>query len=56
MTTTPRPNSLMTLKEAADFLRVSTRTLQRLIKDRRLGAIRVGRQLRFWRSDVENFR
>ena len=57
-----RPH-LMTLTEAAAQLRLSPRTLRRLVKSGKLTALRIGRQLRFdrdifWReiSNLDNRR
>ena len=41
-----RPEPLLTLPDAADTLRVSTRTVRRLIARGELPVLRVGRQLR----------
>lgn len=41
---------LLTLDEAATQLRISPRTLRRLVKSGKLTAIRIGRQLRFDRD------
>jgi excisionase family DNA binding protein len=43
------------LKEVADLLRVSARTVQRLLSGGELSAVRVGRSIRFERDDVEQF-
>ena len=52
---------LLTLSEAANLLQVSTRTLQRMIRNRELPAFKVGgqwrlreTQLRLWVEDREN--
>jgi excisionase family DNA binding protein len=37
---------LLTVKEVAQFLRCSTRTVQRLIDTRELEAVRIGRSVR----------
>jgi excisionase family DNA binding protein len=42
--------ALLTMKEAAAYLRVSTRTVQRQIKDGYLQAVRIGRSVRIERS------
>lgn len=42
--------ALLTMKEAAAYLRVSTRTVQRQIKDGYLKAVRIGRNVRIERS------
>lgn len=47
-------DKLLTMQEAADFLRVSTRSIFRYIKDRRLRASNIGRW-RIKQSDLEKF-
>lgn len=49
-----RKDELLTIKEAAEFLKISTMTLSRWIKQGRLTRYRVGaRSVRLRRSDVE---
>jgi excisionase family DNA binding protein len=43
---------LMTVKEAATLLRVSTKTIRRLIKREELQAVRIGRTVRLRPADV----
>ena len=45
-------HEVMTLEEVAQFLRVSERTVQRLIADGSLTGLKVGRQWRFRQADV----
>ena len=45
-------NDMLTLSEAAQYLRVSTRTVSRMIKNGRLPAKRVGRGVRIERSQL----
>jgi excisionase family DNA binding protein len=47
------PSEVMTTEEVIAFLRVNTRTLYRLIRSGNFPAVRVGRQWRFRRSDLE---
>ncbi len=53
-----REPSLLTSTEAARHLRISSRTLRRMVKSGKLTAIRIGRQLRFDReffwSEINN--
>jgi len=56
-------SSLLTLTDAAAQLRISPRTLRRMVKSGKLTALRIGRQLRFdrdifWReiSNLDNRR
>lgn len=43
---------LLTLPEVAGLLRLSEKTLRRLVAARRLPCVRLGRQLRFAQSDI----
>ncbi len=45
-----REHPLLTSTEAARHLRISPRTLRRMVKSGKLTAIRIGRQLRFDRD------
>jgi len=44
---------LLTLKEVAALLRVSIRTVQRLIDSGAMPCVRIGRQVRLRRTDVQ---
>ena len=46
-------NALLTTHEVIDYLRIDLRTLYRQIRDGRIPAMRVGRQWRFRRADLE---
>lgn len=46
---------LMTVREVADAMRVSTMTVYRLINAGELPALRVGRHFRVLRSDLETY-
>lgn len=46
---------LLTVGEVANLMRVSNMTVYRLIKAGQLGAIRVGKNYRIRRSDVERY-
>lgn len=46
---------LITLKEAAEFLRVSTQTLRRYIQKSGLPAYRPGRSYLFYRTELEEW-
>jgi excisionase family DNA binding protein len=49
-----RIDQVLTAEEAAKFLRVSTKALYRWAKVHRLPSIRMGRTVRFRRSDLED--
>lgn len=46
-------DELLTTAEVADLLRVTRQTLTRWRKDGKLPAVKIGRLVRFKRSDVE---
>ena len=46
---------LLTVGEVADLMRVSNMTVYRLIKAGQLGAIRVGKNYRIRRKDVDRY-
>ncbi len=48
-------NHLLTLEQVADYLSVSSRTVRRLIDDKQLRCIQVGRQKRFDPKDLEAY-
>ncbi|MCP4005419.1 MAG: helix-turn-helix domain-containing protein [bacterium] len=45
-------DNLITVREAADFLRISARTVYRLIESGQIGAVRIGKQWRIPSSDL----
>lgn len=48
-------SDILTLKETAEYLRVSGQTVYNMIKDRRIKAYKVGREWRFFRSDIMKY-
>ncbi len=44
--------NLVTVREAADFLRISARTVYRLIESGQMGAVRIGKQWRIPSADL----
>ena len=48
-------DSLLTVGEVAELMRVSNMTVYRLIKAGQLGAIRVGKNYRIRRTDVDRY-
>ena len=52
---TPKPIRLLTPKEAAAFLSVSVRTIQRLVAAGDLRAVRISKSMRFRMDDVLHF-
>jgi excisionase family DNA binding protein len=55
VTVTAFRHELLTAREVAELMRVSTMTVYRLIKSGELPAIRVGKHLRIRRDDVEAY-
>lgn len=47
------PDSVMTVKEVADYLRVNQRTVYRLAVDGRIPGFKVGANWRFKRGDID---
>lgn len=47
-------NEVLNVKETADLLRVSVQSVYNMIKDGRLKAVKVGREWRFMRKDLES--
>ncbi len=54
-TTAPSEDNLLTTEDVLSYLRVNARTVYRLIRDGELRAVRVGRQWRVRRQDLERF-
>jgi excisionase family DNA binding protein len=50
---TPGTHELLTLEEAAAYLRVHPRTMARLLTERELPGLKVGRQWRIRRADLD---
>ncbi|MEA4846496.1 MAG: helix-turn-helix domain-containing protein [Clostridiaceae bacterium] len=48
-----RPD-ILNLKEVAEILRVSNQTIYNMIRDGRLKAVKLGREWRFLRKDIES--
>lgn len=53
MSTTEQRPELLTLREVAEYLRVSTRTAYQLARDGAIPAVRVGGQWRVPRAELE---
>ncbi len=53
--TTETEQHLLTVREVADVMRVSTMTVYRLIRSGELVATRVGRSYRIWEEDVHTY-
>lgn len=53
--TQAQTSGLLTVQEAAQFLRVSVSTLYGWVWQRRISFVKIGRALRFDRADLEKF-
>ncbi len=49
------PEEVMTVPEVAEYLRVNPQTVYRKAKSGELPAVRIGRAIRFRRSELENW-
>jgi excisionase family DNA binding protein len=49
------PTELLTVKQAAGRLNVSERTLERLLSERRIRKVKIGRLTRITSREVENY-
>ncbi len=49
------PENLVTVREAAGFLRISARTVYRLIESGQIEAVRIGKQWRIPLGDLPGF-
>jgi len=54
-TGTEQHRGLFTPEEAAEFLRVPPRMMRRLVQERRIGFIKVGRYVRFRREQLDDY-
>jgi excisionase family DNA binding protein len=52
---TPSPQRLCSIDEAAEHLGVSVRFVRRLVAERRIRHMKVGRYVRFDRTDLDAF-
>jgi excisionase family DNA binding protein len=48
-------NQLLKTIEAAEFLKISKRSLQELVAERKIGFCKFGRNIRFSSEDLERF-
>ncbi len=49
------PEEILTIREVASYLKVTERTLYRLVQDGKLPAFKVGNSWRFRREDLERW-
>ena len=48
-------SEIMTVTEVAEYLRVNPQTVYRKAKAGELPAVRIGRAIRFWRQELEDW-
>ena len=53
MSTTPSEGEILTIKEVAEYLKVTDRTIYRLAGAKRIPAFKVGGTWRFSRADID---
>ena len=53
--TTDHKNELLTVSETCRYLKVSVRTLNRYIRDRRMPGFKLGKEWRFARTDLDQW-
>ena len=49
------PEEILTIREVADYLKITERTLYRLVQEGKLPAFKVGNSWRFRREDLERW-
>ncbi len=49
------PEDILTIREVADYLKITERTLYRLVQEGKLPAFKVGNSWRFRREDLERW-
>lgn len=49
------PTEILTLQEAADYLKVTRETLTKLVNSKEIKGTKVGREWRFFKIDIINF-
>lgn len=49
------PDEILTIREVADYLKVTERTLYRLVQEDSIPAVKVGNSWRFRRQDLERW-
>jgi excisionase family DNA binding protein len=52
---TTMPEDILTIREVAEYLKVTERTLYRLVQEKQIPAFKVGNSWRFRRDDLERW-
>ncbi|MBW8067606.1 MAG: helix-turn-helix domain-containing protein [Ferrovum sp.] len=55
MSTSTSESEILTIKQVADYLKVTERTIYRLAADKKIPAFKVGGTWRFSRADIDNW-
>ena len=55
MSTSAREDEILTIKQVADYLKVTERTIYRLAAAKQIPAFKVGGSWRFSRADIDNW-
>lgn len=55
MTPYPNEHEILTIKEVADYLKVTDRTIYRLAAAKQIAAFKVGGSWRFARADIDSW-
>lgn len=55
MASPPSEDEILTIKEVADYLKVTERTIYRLAAAKQIPAFKVGGSWRFARADIDNW-
>jgi len=54
-TTPPSASGLLTTSEAAEYLRLSRRSMERLVASREIAVVHIGRRVLLRQSDLDDF-
>lgn len=49
------PEKLLTMDDLAEYFQVSKKTIYRLVKQKQIPAVRIARQVRFRKEDIDNW-
>ena len=55
MSTSTSEGEILTIKQVADYLKVTERTIYRLAAAKKIPAFKVGGTWRFWRADIDSW-
>ena len=55
MPKSPHEGEILTIKQVAEYLKVTERTIYRLAAVKKIPAFKVGGAWRFWRADIDSW-